>query len=509
MRRLVIRGSERRLRLAASLAASGTTHGLLLCWLVVASAIAPGPRPQTIYEQEIRPYASHLVWYNLRRQLPDVKPGAARESRRPPRARLRFPRDIVAGKKDDARPPQFIAMPAPAIELPKPLPLPNALAVSVAVAKPVRRFTPLAGARPAPAPAVILPAAPHVQLAEANPIALAAPAERPVRPFAALPQARAKLAPPPVTLPETAPVVRLPAPAASVDLPMELPAVRPRRAFFNAAAPAAPAAPPPVIAEAPPLAETPPAANSQTLAIAGLNPADTPHLPIPPGSHTAGFSAGPKAKPADDDAANESAAVTVTGLLTRSDSAEARTAVLSALAAPTSRQRLLAALHASPAAGPGPAPLAPASGTAAARVAGPPDDGRLAGRYVYMIAVAMPNVSSYSGSWIVWFAERQPEAGDPPRVMRPPAAVRKVDPKYIRAAAEEGVEGIVRLAAVIRKTGAVDSVELLRHLDDRLDRAAEEALGKWEFEPALRDGRAVEVDAIFEIPFRLAPKPRK
>ena len=61
-------------------------------------------------------------------------------------------------------------------------------------------------------------------------------------------------------------------------------------------------------------------------------------------------------------------------------------------------------------------------------------------------------------------------------------------------------------AAVIRKDGQVDSIALLRHLDDRLDRSAAEALAKWQFEPAIRDGTPVEVDAVFEIPFRLAPR---
>jgi outer membrane biosynthesis protein TonB len=43
-------------------------------------------------------------------------------------------------------------------------------------------------------------------------------------------------------------------------------------------------------------------------------------------------------------------------------------------------------------------------------------------------------------------------------------------------------------------------------LDDRLDRSAQEALAKWEFVPAVRDGVPVDVDAIFEIPFHLAPR---
>ena len=71
------------------------------------------------------------------------------------------------------------------------------------------------------------------------------------------------------------------------------------------------------------------------------------------------------------------------------------------------------------------------------------------------------------------------------------------------------MEGTVRLFAVIRKDGRVDSVALLRRLDDRLDRSAGEALAKWEFTPALRNGLPVEVDAVFEIPFRLRPRPSK
>jgi TonB family protein len=59
---------------------------------------------------------------------------------------------------------------------------------------------------------------------------------------------------------------------------------------------------------------------------------------------------------------------------------------------------------------------------------------------------------------------------------------------------------------VIRQDGHVDSVALIRRLDERLDRSAVEALSKWQFEPALRNGSPVDVDAVFEIPFRLAPK---
>ena len=83
-------------------------------------------------------------------------------------------------------------------------------------------------------------------------------------------------------------------------------------------------------------------------------------------------------------------------------------------------------------------------------------DPRLAGRVVYTVAIQMPNVTSYSGSWMVWFAEHEPAAAARRRrTCGAPVPLRKVDPKYIAAAAAERVEGTIRLFGVIRKDGHV------------------------------------------------------
>jgi protein TonB len=172
---------------------------------------------------------------------------------------------------------------------------------------------------------------------------------------------------------------------------------------------------------------------------------------------------------------------------------------------PTSRENLMAASRIAL----GSAPLAEPRAT---RVSTSPDP-RMAGRLVYTVAIQMPNVTSFSGSWIVWFAVREEGTANDPAgpalAIRPPVPLRKVDPKYIQSAVSDRVEGKVLLRAVIRKDGHVESVVLLRGIDERLDRSAEEALAKWAFEPAMRDGLPVDVDAVFEIPFRLAPKPIK
>jgi TonB family protein len=243
-----------------------------------------------------------------------------------------------------------------------------------------------------------------------------------------------------------------------------------------------------------------PAPALASLAIVGLDPAKVVDFPAPPGSRPAGFSAGPQPRPEGGDAeAAPNATIVVPGLLAHAGARDDRPVLVAALP-PTTRERLAASVRIAPLPA-GPSPSEPR----ATRIAEAPDP-LLEGRTVYMVAIQMPNVTSYIGSWLVWFAVRDPALPGPAPEIQPPQPLHKVDPKYIAAAVAERIEGKVRLSAVIRKDGRVDSVILLRHLDDRLDRSAEEALSKWEFEPAFRAGRPVDVDAVFEIPFTLAPK---
>jgi TonB family protein len=142
----------------------------------------------------------------------------------------------------------------------------------------------------------------------------------------------------------------------------------------------------------------------------------------------------------------------------------------------------------------------------AVRVSGAPD-ARLRGRQVYTMAIQIPNLTSYSGSWLVWFASHDADSGSAAVDMKPPLPLHMVSARYIHTAEEDRVEGKVRLWATISKEGHVEGIELLQHLDDRLDQSAQEALSKWQFQPALRNGIAIDVDAVFEVPFKLAPKP--
>jgi len=70
------------------------------------------------------------------------------------------------------------------------------------------------------------------------------------------------------------------------------------------------------------------------------------------------------------------------------------------------------------------------------------------------------------------------------------------------------VEGEVVLYAVIRRDGSVDSVQLVRGIDEELDANAMKALSQWKFRPATRQGEPVELEAIVHIPFH-APDERQ
>ena len=68
----------------------------------------------------------------------------------------------------------------------------------------------------------------------------------------------------------------------------------------------------------------------------------------------------------------------------------------------------------------------------------------------------------------------------------------------------QNVSGTVILYAVIHSDGTVGNVRVLRSVDDRLDQYASEAIAKWRFEPAMKGGSPVDVEATFWIPFRPA-----
>ncbi|MGI8988250.1 MAG: energy transducer TonB [Bryobacteraceae bacterium] len=491
-------------------------HGVLVAWLLLGSA-ANLPRNPSAYEQLISTHESKLVWYQFKDKLPDVSPKSSAD-RRPPRADIKLRQSIVSSPKNAPKATQMVWQPLPEIKLPKEVASPNILALK------------LPPATPAPIERKVFePPRPVVKSASSQPVPM--PAVPDIKPFQqrnaeALRQLAAlqprKIwktfeAPPPRKIVASSEAPLLPAVPTLIDangsktLPQNFAALPKVYKPFTAPAAKAPGAngagasaaeapAPPELESGAPFGGT--SSNSLNAAVVGLNPSDR-LAPLPEGSRAAQFSVGPKLNP-DGGTGPDGKGVTVPNLMVRGGGQDTRPALMA---------RNTIARTAVPGF------LRPSAADAvrdaskyltvhdighAARVAGAPDP-RFDGRQVYTTAIQMPNITSYIGSWLMWYAERNDvplNAGE----ITPPLPHRKVDPKYVPTAVEERVEGQVRLACVIQKDGRVDTVSLVKSLDDRLDRSAMDALAKWEFTPAMRNGVPVDVDVIVEIPFRLAPQ---
>jgi TonB family protein len=529
---VVIRGETRRLRKAISFAASACLHGGVLAWVVLGGGLPE----RVLYDEPLQPHDKKIIWYRFSDKLPEIAPAATKDSR-PMRARVKSPQTMAAGTADEEKPAPMIWAPD-AIPEPKPVALPNVVAVAPKrplhpfatppdivreqaapkLAEPPRVETAVTAAPlpielkgPKPAPRAFVPP-PEVRLARQAKIELPeAPAIRetvveanalPFTPAGPRPRPR-DFVPPPEKRVGREPAVLGPAPEIASAIPQK-PVALPKM-FVTPPSRPMDQTPPAVTQESPPIAPAPTPKAETALAIVGLNPASVKEIPPPPASRPAGFSAAPAVrKDGASTSSNGMELLNVPGLTVHGGPKDSQPTLLAPFS-PTSRENLMASARL--VGGAGTVVKSPGEGRIP-RAVEPPDP-RLAGRVVYTIAIQMPNITSYSGSWQVWFAEREPLPGSPPVDMVPPEPLHKVDPKYVAAAAAERVEGTIRLAAVIRKDGHVDTITVLRQLDDRLDRTAQEALAKWEFAPALRNGRPVDVDAVFEIPFHLAPRPTR
>ncbi len=127
------------------------------------------------------------------------------------------------------------------------------------------------------------------------------------------------------------------------------------------------------------------------------------------------------------------------------------------------------------------------------------------GKQTYTLALNTPNLTSTGGSWIIRFAQLEDDHSPTP--LSAPVAMHTVDPAYPADLVREGYEGTVILYAVIHKDGSVGEVRVLRSLQVRLDENARLALLRWKFRPGTKNGQAVELEAVVQIPFKASRLP--
>lgn len=87
---------------------------------------------------------------------------------------------------------------------------------------------------------------------------------------------------------------------------------------------------------------------------------------------------------------------------------------------------------------------------------------------------------------------------------RDPSPVARVQPSYPPAAHRAREEGTVIVRAEVDAAGNPGNVSVARRSSSReLDRAAVDAVRKWKFEPAVKDGKAVASTVDVPVEFRL------
>lgn len=84
--------------------------------------------------------------------------------------------------------------------------------------------------------------------------------------------------------------------------------------------------------------------------------------------------------------------------------------------------------------------------------------------------------------------------------------IKKVQPVYPEGARASGVEGTVLLHAVVGMNGSPLSLRVMNsEVNPDLARVAVEAVSKWQYSPTLLNGKAVEVDTMITVNFKLVP----
>jgi TonB family protein len=83
-----------------------------------------------------------------------------------------------------------------------------------------------------------------------------------------------------------------------------------------------------------------------------------------------------------------------------------------------------------------------------------------------------------------------------------PTLLSRTEPEYSMEAQKARQQGTVVLMIIVDEQGLPQDVRVIRRLGFGLDEKAVEAVQRWRFRPAMKDGRPVKVEATIEVNFR-------
>src|SRR5262249_31867068 len=81
--------------------------------------------------------------------------------------------------------------------------------------------------------------------------------------------------------------------------------------------------------------------------------------------------------------------------------------------------------------------------------------------------------------------------------------IRQPRPVYPQELKDKGIAGVVKINAIISKTGDILNPVVINTVDPALAQAALDAVRQWQYTPTLLNGRPVEVTTTIDITFDL------
>ncbi len=82
-----------------------------------------------------------------------------------------------------------------------------------------------------------------------------------------------------------------------------------------------------------------------------------------------------------------------------------------------------------------------------------------------------------------------------------PRAIVMPDPEYPKEAVKGHQPGSIVLVLIVGSNGEVRYLKVVRGISPEIDQAATEAVKKWKFKPALKDGKPVAVQIEVQLDF--------
>lgn len=492
-----------------------------------------------IFDQFIRPLESKVLIYRPPKKVADAAPEKQVGKSEDPRGKLVAPRTVIATAKNATSQKQVIWKPVNLPEIKLDVPVPTVVArVETALPPPPKiapkQFTAPSAAKAAPKlntpeitaalnaaavvnfaqtapaqPTALLPPPPKVAPkqfvppppSERNPkLAVKTEVNASLTPATALVVAQngmvspaANLPPPPKVAPKqfkAPPPSGTPKQPSRTEVTVALAANAPQVTSGTASAgtPTAAFSRLPAPPKDLPPSSDPTRGNEQAnLAIASVNPA--PAAAVPVSSRAGQFSVAPVSGEPASGAAN-AGALTVPNLTVREPavvkpSSKSNTLVYTERVRPSYSSVFTV-------------PLRPAGRTLPKSV-----EPHFVGRSVYAVVIPFENFPAYGTDWILWFAEAAPAQGAAPS-LRPPVPTRKIE---LVEKSRESSDTRVQISASLSSDGRLSNVRVLSAVSAAVQALAIEDISSWEWKPATRNNAAISIEAVFEIPFRLAERP--